>query len=201
MNPTHEPIGLPHAKIEAALPVLHERMEAAAAALQPGSAAWQKLFDVALQGMFDLFVRAAGADEGTLWLLDPAAEALVPAYNNGPDAEKLVGVYQQPLSQGIVSSVFITQLGLSESWVYRNAQHDARVNRLVGKVTAHMIAVPVFFGGDARGVLSAVKLRDPDAADPPPFGVEGFAAVTRLAQLLGQLVDHRLQGGILGSRR
>jgi hypothetical protein len=41
----------------------------------------------------------ADAHEGTVWLLDDSAENLVPAFNSGPEASKLVGKFKQPLNK------------------------------------------------------------------------------------------------------
>jgi hypothetical protein len=199
--PVHEMGPLPHPSIEAAIPLLNDRIAAVSAAATPGSTGWNGLCDANAKGLFDLYTGAAGADEGTLWLFSPSDETLVPAYNNGPDAGTLLGGYRQPLSLGLISSVFVTQMGLCESWVYRNSQHDDSVNRMLGNVTAHMVVVPLFFGGEARGVISAVKLRRADQEDPPPFGMDGYEMISRLSQLLGEILHGRLLGTILGSRR
>jgi hypothetical protein len=41
----------------------------------------------------------AGAHEGTVWRVDEPGENLQPVYNTGPDAEKFVGSFKQPLGR------------------------------------------------------------------------------------------------------
>lgn len=150
------------------------------------------MFDASSARLFDMHIREMGASEGTLWLLDEEGGALVPAHNNGPDAADLIANYRQPLEKGIISSVVVTQRGIAESFVYRNQEHDASVNELLGNVTVHMIAVPLFFTREIRGVISAVRLRAPDEPDPPPFGLDAFEVANGLAAVVGELIEARL---------
>jgi hypothetical protein len=115
--------------------------------------------------------RSAGADEGTLWLLDEPKAFLVPVWNSGPDADKIVGQYRQPLTAGLISLTCISQQALCENGVYRNAKQDPTLDRSLGKRTCSMIAVPFCHQGEIRGVVSCVKLTadGPDQADPPGF--------------------------------
>lgn len=191
---------LPDPRIEAAAPVLRERVDQAAATLASQPALWAKVFDRPLARLFDLHLSAIGASEGTIWAHDAATESLVPVHNNGPKADGFVRQYRQPLSRGIISTVFFTQRGLSEAEVYRNAKHDSAVNELQGNITAHMIAVPWFVGDEPAGIVSAVKLKAPQDTDPPPFDVSSFDTMGALARITGEMIAARLFHLILDDR-
>src|SRR5271165_6941622 len=48
---------------------------------------------------------AAGADEGTLWLVNPSKPELDSVFNNGPMAAKILK-HSQKLDRGLISMVF-----------------------------------------------------------------------------------------------
>lgn len=194
---------LPDPQILQLSAVLSQRCCKLAEGLTAGSAEWRDLFDASLQKLFDIYVDGASADEGTLWLLNAADHALVPAYNNGPQADDFVGKFQQPLDRGIISTVLATQSATCESYVYRSMAHDPSANRALHVITVHMVAVPLFFGNETRGIISCVKLRSADLPpddDPPPFGPEALSIVRRLGVLMGEMIDARLAKTVLGGR-
>ena len=49
----------------------------------------------------------AGADEGTLWLVNPSKSELDAVFNNGPTAAKILK-HRQTLDRGLISMVFST---------------------------------------------------------------------------------------------
>jgi hypothetical protein len=164
---------------------------------------WREIFDGAAAELFDACLTEAGAHEGTIWLLNAEHTMLVPVHNNGPQAAQFVAQYRQPLDRGIVSTVCVTQSGIVESWVYQNPQHDPTVNKKLEVVTVHMIAMPLYFGGDTRGVISGVKLRAAGttaAEDPPVFTPNAMAVMRRLAFLIGELLDGRILRAVLGMK-
>ncbi|MBV9299040.1 MAG: hypothetical protein JO066_08690 [Verrucomicrobia bacterium] len=149
-----------------------------------------------LNGVF----ASVGATEGSIWLLDQEKEHLVIAYNSGPNAEKLLG-FKQPLSRGLLGTVFATEQGLVENKVYQNAQHDHQLNRMLRQTTYAMIVVPFYFLNERRGVISCVQLVDifmePSEAISAEMNPSGFTGndVTVLkdaAAILRELVDFRL---------
>lgn len=100
------------------------------------------------------------ATEGTLWLLDEARQYLVPVWNSGPAADRFVGSFVQPLSSGLISLVCITELALCENAVDQNGRQDPTLDRQLGLKTEAMIAVPLYFHDQLRGIISCVKLHD-----------------------------------------
>ena len=132
------------------------------------------------------------ADEGTIWLLDEAGDHLIPMFNNGPSASNLIGCFQQALDKGIISMVLATQSAMIEREIYKNPQHDGSLDQQLGLVTVHMMAAPLYFADESRGVISAVRLRSPDAdetADPSPFDDHDLASFKQLTHDIGRHLD------------
>ena len=63
-----------------------------------------------------------------------------------------------------------------------------------------MIAVPLHFAGELRGVISAVQLSPdgPDAPEPPGFSLENLNEIRSAALILARLLEHRLLTLVLG---
>src|SRR5207249_2691281 len=78
-------------------PVLAQRLEQVAMRITPWN--FRSLLDTLMQEVFQHGLTATGAHEGTIWLLDPEEQNLVPAYNTGPDADRFVGTFSQPLNE------------------------------------------------------------------------------------------------------
>jgi hypothetical protein len=136
----------------------------------------------------------AGAHEGTVWLLDEAGENLEPAYNTGPDAEKIVGSFKQPLGAGLVCMVFASQQPFLENEVYRNAQQSKLLDSRLQTQTHAMIVVPFHFLHDCRGVVSCVQLKPRGGAgpDPPGFKPGHIVDVQRTVAIMSQLIEFRV---------
>lgn len=191
---------LPDPRITDALPKINERIEARRTAIATDRPLFDQLVDGSMRRFFSQTLAATSATEGTIWVLDETAECLTPMHNTGPDAETLIGNYRQPLDRGIISTVLVTQRGVSESLVYQNSDHDASVNELIGNVTVHMIAVPWFVDGNPAGIVSAVKLKTADEEDPPSFDAHSFEIIGGFASVLGEIIDARLLRGILSNQ-
>src|SRR6516164_1917480 len=102
---------------------------------------------------------AAGADEGTLWLVNPSKPELDAVFNNGPTAAKILK-YSQKLDRGLISMVFSTGQPFCENNIAQNPEHDKTVDRKTGSPTAAMIAVPFYFAQQCRGIISCIQLVD-----------------------------------------
>jgi hypothetical protein len=136
----------------------------------------------------------AGADEGTIWLLDAAGENLEPAYNSGPQADKLVGHFKQPLNTGLICMVFASEQPFLENEVWKNSQQSKLLDSLLEVQTYAMIAVPFCFLQACRGVVSCVQLNRQRAGqtEPPGFRPEHLASVERATEMLSRLIEYRL---------
>lgn len=199
---------LPDPELEAAGARLAERrLECVARALtvEPGA-----LVAGSPASVVDAAVRAVQAHEGSIWLASPDGRHLTPVWNNGPDAVRFVGSFQLPASEGFTGMVYCTNMAACESEVcFQDRQHKALDERLQ-VLTWALLAVPLRFSGEVRGVVTAVRLvrraelpadlsqvasradLPPGFACPPSFAIEDLAAFERAAGVLGRLVDHRL---------
>lgn len=147
-----------------------------------------------------------GADEGSLWLLAPGKTHLVVVWNSGPDSARIVG-FQQPLQEGLIPTVILTEQPLIENEVFRNAQHDQTLNEKMVQKTLAMIALPFHVLGLCHGVVTGVKLLDlrncgdeplPVEAEARSFGPADLDELYQAAQLASRLLDLELIGRITG---
>ncbi len=154
--------------------------------------------DLILTVLTDSF-SAAGADEGTLWLINPGQRELDAVFNNGPTAEKILKL-SQSLDQGLISMVFSTGQPFCENDISENPEHDKAVDRQTGYPTNAMIAVPFYFAQECRGIVSCVRLANNPGSTPsrPGFDMASMREVSRGASLLTRLFDFKLISRIIG---
>src|SRR5437867_12042391 len=95
---------VPDPQFAALKPALSERLAQVASRIDAGNFA--SLMDSLMRQSLHQGFKEAGADEGTVWLVDPAADCLAPVYNSGPRADSFVGKFRQPLNAGLISMVF-----------------------------------------------------------------------------------------------
>ena len=185
--------------------VLSERLERIAGSLQPEQ--FGSLIDPLMRQTMEHGFAQAGADEGTVWLLDHAGEFLVPAWNTGPNAEKLVGKFKQPLNAGLICMVFSSEQPFLENEVWKNSRQSKLLDSMLEVQTSAMIAVPFYFLRACRGVVSCVKLDKPNArpgrsatgvADSNGFRPDHLSHVQRATAVLSQLVELKLLSCTVG---
>jgi transcriptional regulator with GAF, ATPase, and Fis domain len=142
---------------------------------------------------------AAGADEGTLWLVNTARRELDAVFNNGPMANKMREL-SQTLDRGLISMVFSTGQPFCENDIEQNPEHDKTVDRQMGSPTTAMIAVPFYFAQECRGIISCVHLAKQPGSAPTQraFDMESMREVSRAASLLTRLFDFKLISRIIG---
>lgn len=147
----------------------------------------------------DSFIRA-GADEGSVWIVDSEMRHLVVSYNSGPDAERVIG-FRQDLREGIVSLVFANEQSFVETEIYRNAQHSGILDEKLGVTTYAMVVVPFYFLNECRGVISCVKLIEtivsdgkllPKGSVPSDFNLSDLSTIQNAALIIRDLIDYRL---------
>ena len=194
---------LPDPRFESLKDGLRERVQAAANALDVETFA--DLLDSTMRSVVNAGFASAGAHEGMIWLAERSGgaatevDALVAAYNTGPDAEKIVGKFRQPIGRGLISTVFAYEQPFCENNVYRNQKQDKTLDQSLGVVTVAMIAVPLYFAGAARGIISCVQLKPAgEVNDPPGFPMESLRHVQLAAEVVSRLLDHRLVGVTVG---
>jgi hypothetical protein len=186
-------------------PVLSERLERIAGSLQPEQFA--SLLDPLMRQTIEHGFAEAGADEGTVWLPDQTGDFLVPAWNSGPQAEKLVGKFKQPLNAGLICMVFSSEQPFLENEVWKNSMQSKLLDSMLEVQTSAMIAVPFYFLRACRGVISCVQLNKngvaPGGATAATNSTNGFhpqhlAHVQRATALLSQLVELKLLSCTVG---
>jgi hypothetical protein len=155
---------------------------------------FRKLIDPLFEQVLRNGFIQAGADEGTVWVLDETGEHLVPAFNTGPRTAQFVGKFKQPLNQGLVGMVLACEQPFLENEVWKNAQHSKALDGLLGVQTQAMIAVPFYFLRGCRGVVSCVQLKLPQKAEASLTGFrpEHLAHIERTSALLSRLIDLKL---------
>ena len=183
---------LPDGRLSTLRPVLSARMKDAAELL--GEGAFDEFFDATMRSLLVAGLQSAGAHEGTVWLVDHSRTNLVPRFNNGPNASEFVGRFRQTLRAGMISMVVATQQPICENEVHKNQRQDRTLDQRLGLVTCSMLAVPLQFAGEVRGVISAVRLKPAGSAAPDPVGFspEDLRALQLTASVLSRLVEHEL---------
>jgi len=172
------------------------RVKEAAAALE---GTFSSYFDAQMHELVVLGLARATADEGTIWLLDEPRESLVPVFNSGPHAIEFVGKFRQKLSSGMISMVVATEQPICENAVNRNHSQDKTLDYRLGVQTCAMIAVPFYFAGELRGVLSGVQLREKptDNEECRGFRWEQLQGLQRTAAVFARLLEHKILTRVL----
>ena len=163
--------------------------------------------------VLDSALGSIGAHEGSLWLAVDEGKALLPVWNNGPDAKQFVGSFRLPASDGITGLVFSSGLSVCETEVCFNERQHRDLDGKLGVLTWAMLATPLSYFGEVRGVITAVRLvrceslasmpasRAEWPADipvPESFSLEDLALTEQAAAVLGRLLEHRFQAWALG---
>jgi hypothetical protein len=198
---------LPEPRFVPLRPALQEHLAKLGAAVTPEN--FLSVCDEMLLKLLKETFARISADEGSIWLLDQAKEHLVVAYNSGPNTEKIMG-FKQPVTKGIVSLVVASEHAFVENQVYKNAKHSAILDKKLHKTTYAMIAVPLYFLNEVRGVISCVQLLDVVVHDgqaaasgetPAGFGPPELNAIQTIAAVVRDLIDYRLLGTAVGWNR
>lgn len=173
-------------------PVLLQRVQERAAMLD---GPWLRSAQAALprEVLLESFMRC-GAHEGTIWLVHDSM--LVPAVNNGPHAAQLVDTFRQPIAQGIIGMVAVTEQAFCENDIARNTMRDATLDTLLGEQTLAMMAAPLVYAGGVRGVVSCVQLRG--SAASPGFTPQHLNAFEHDVNVGARLLDLVLRDSVLG---
>lgn len=151
----------------------------------PGLAEW---LPSRLKPHVETAVKNSGASEGTLWFFDPDASALRPVVNIGGDARRMIDEVVQPAGEGLIGMVFASGQPFCENRVRANPDHSPQVDELMGVTTVAMIAVPVAFADELRGVLSLVHLDDESRA----FGRADIGIAVTAAAAIGERADREI---------
>lgn len=155
----------------------------------------EQLLGAAGREMASVTIAALQADSASIWLVDSGRTKLVVSHTE-PNNDLLER--EQPLNEGLISLVLGSEQSICENQVYQHAQHSKRIDSELSQITCSMIATPFYAGGELRGVLSCVKLKNsPDAPDPPGFSAANLSRITRLSTTLERLLNYRILTRIL----
>lgn len=159
-----------------------------------GTGAFDEFFDSPMRALVENCFSQIGAHEGTVWLLDEARSYLIPRFNTGPNAASFVGRFRQSVRAGMISMIVSTELPLCENEVGQNMQQDKSLDQKLGLQTCAMLATPLYFAGELRGVISAVQLRAPGSSEPEPpgFSPQHLETLQLTASVLGRLIEQQL---------
>ncbi len=185
-------------RLDVLRPVIDARVKATAELV--GEGAFDEFFDRTMRAHLVDALAGAQAHEGTVWLLDKTRSFLVPRFNSGPHAESFVGSFRQSLRSGMISMVVATEQPVCENDVRENQQQDKSLDQKLGLATCAMLAVPFYFAGELRGVISAVRLKGPNepAPVPPGFTAENLATLQLASSVLARMIEHQLMSLALG---
>ena len=177
---------------------LQERLGAIANSIQPNN--FSSLLDPLGRDVLQRGFAEAGAHEGTIWLLDGDGKHLVPVYNTGPDTDKIVGKFRQPLNAGLICMVFASEQPIVENEVYKNGRQSKLLDESLHVQTYSLIAAPFHFLKACRGVISCVQLKRNGTKDGELSGFEfkHLTAIQRTAAVLAQLIELRVLGSAVG---
>lgn len=207
MKPATRANFLPEPRFVPLRPALQEHLAKLGAAVTPDN--FLSICDEMLLKLLRETFTRIGADEGSIWLLDQEKQHLVVAYNSGPDTDKIMG-FKLPVTKGIISLVVASEHAFVENQVYKNAKHSAILDEQLKKTTYAMVAVPLYFLNEVRGVISCVQLQDVEVRDgkavptgetPAGFGPPELNAIQTIAAVVRDLIDHRLVGTAVGWNR
>jgi GAF domain-containing protein len=130
-------------------------------------------------------VEAVRADEAALWIPSPDGTQLEAALNHGPSRD-IVERISVPLNDSVVGLVFIEDHG---TCIGPDDKHNPIVDEATGTPTRSMVAVPIHFGQEKIGVLSAINPREPRT-----FDHDDLDQMTWRAYLAGLIIrDHETE--------
>ncbi|MEP6670592.1 MAG: GAF domain-containing protein [Chthoniobacter sp.] len=165
-----------------------------------GTGSFDEFFDSTMRALVVDCFQAIGAHEGTVWLLEESRNYLIPRFNTGPNAASFVGRFRQSVRAGMISMIVSTELPLCENDVSKNQQQDKSLDQKLGLQTCAMLATPLYFAGELRGVISAVQLRSPNSADPEPpgFSPRHLETLQLTATVFARLIEQQLLSLAIG---
>ncbi|HKQ38984.1 MAG TPA: hypothetical protein VJ063_12980, partial [Verrucomicrobiae bacterium] len=121
-------------------------------------------------------------------------------YNTGPDADRIVGKFRQPLNAGLICMVFASEQPIVENEAYKNAHQSKLLDQTLQVETCALIAAPFHFLKACRGVISCVQLKRPGIQhrEFPGFQFKHLTAIQRAVAVLAQLIELRVLGSAVG---
>lgn len=158
-----------------------------------GPEATRKYIDEAFNNKLTEAIESVHADEGSVWWLNRGGEELVPVANTGPDADKMVLKYAQPLDRGIISLVLKSEDNLVDDDVQHNPDHEIALDETLGRFTKSMLVVPFYVFGVLKGVVTAVIMFN---GDHRKFKMEDLEWLRYHTGVLSNQIEQRLMKSV-----
>lgn len=138
------------------------------------------------------------ADEGTVWLLDEARQHLVPTLNTGPNAERFVLQFRQPIDSGLIGMVVANRMPFAENDVPATGRQDRTLDRLLGVTTTALMAVPFYAADECVGVVSCVQLGRAGTTPVTRFDQGALDVLQLTCGVLSRLLEHQVLTRLIG---
>ena len=112
----------------------------------------------------------------------------------------MVGRFRQPLKSGLICMVFASEQPFLENEVSKNPGQSKLLDSLLEVKTTALIAVPFYFLGTCRGVVSCVQLSKSGSqpASAPGFRPQHLDTMQRTASILSNLLEYQLLSYAVG---
>jgi hypothetical protein len=99
----------------------------------------------------------------------------------------------------MISMVVATEQPICENDMRANRRQDRTLDRRLQLETAAMLAVPFYYVGELRGVISCVQIQQPgDETAARGFSVDDLERLQLTVGVLSRLMEHRLLALCLG---
>lgn len=122
---------------------------------------------------------ATAANEASIWLPSADGKMLVMAHN--PFRGTNAAAPTQPLSEGLISSVYLTGQPREDTGIFPDVLASKRVDEQLHQQTIALMAAPLQAGGKTVGVVTIVQIVDRHHV-PKKWGfVTGAAELLQLA--------------------
>lgn len=131
-----------------------------------------------------------GTREVMVWRHDPDEDVLTPVLGIGEQAEKFIGKFRQPVSEGIISLTLMSGQASCHNDLQSHPDHSKKLDREIGQTTYGMIAAPLMVQSGAIGVISAVRL----GADEEEFSTAHLVEIEFLAGCIAPLLALAMEG-------
>ena len=154
----------------------------------------KRLVDENLDRCFQSFLTRTDSHAGAVWIVNPATNKLVIAYNVGGQGQEIEGQIEQPLETGLVSKAFKENQTICHQGIFAHREQSAKVDEALLQVTAHQIATPFCMFGRTVGVLTAIQTLDAGVRLKTEWGFDetDIEQIEVASWVLGRLMEYNV---------
>ncbi len=116
-----------------------------------------KRIDADLRAAFRFLVTGIGADEGSLWILDPDGRKLRVALNSGSRYSELELALATNIDGSQVGRCFKEERIIRDTSTFGGPERDLSIDKALHQRTFYQISVPFHMGDKLLGVLSVIQ--------------------------------------------